>query len=131
MNSLERVQAVLAGRVPDRVPVCLHNFMLACKEAGIPMEKYRTDPVAIAQAHLSAVEKYGHDCILIDTDTTMLAEALGAKSECAPNEPGRIVEPAIRSLKEVDRLRVVNPETDGRIPALLESIRLLAKQAGN
>lgn len=131
MNSLQRVQAVLAGQIPDRVPVCLHNFMLATREAGIPMEKYRADPQAIAQVHLQALEKYGHDCLLIDTDTTLLAEAMGAKSEWAPGEPGRIVAPAIRSLAEVDRLKVVNPDTDGRIPALLEGIRLLAKQVGN
>ncbi len=130
MNSLERVQAVLAGRLPDRVPVCLHNFMLAAREAGIRMETYRADPRAIAQAHLQAVAKYGHDCILIDTDTTMLAEAMGAKSDCAPDEPGRIVAPAIKSLNEVDRLKVIDPERGGRIPALLEGVRLIAKQVG-
>ena len=130
MNSLERVKAVLAGQIPDRVPVCLHNFMLAAREAGIPMEEYRSDPEAMARAHLTALDKYGHDCILIDTDTTMLAEAMGATSECAPNEPGRIVAPAIRSLRDVDRLKVVNPESDGRIPALLEGVRLIAKQVG-
>ena len=130
MNSLERVKAVLAGRIPDRVPVCLHNFMLAAHEAGIPMEVYRSDPEAMARAHLGALEKYGHDCILIDIDTTMLAEAMGATSECAPNEPGRIVAPAIRSLRDVDGLKVVNPESDGRIPALLEGVRLIAKQVG-
>lgn len=131
MNSLERVQTVLAGQIPDRVPVCLHNFMLAVHEAGVPMEQYRSDPQAIAKVHLQALEKYRHDCLMIDTDTTLLAEAMGAKSECAPGEPGRIVAPAIRSLSEVDRLKVVNPESDGRIPALLEGIRLLAKQVGN
>ena len=130
MNSLERVRTVLAGGIPDRVPVCLHNFMLAAREAGVRMEDYRVNPEAIARAHLQAVEKYGHDCILVDTDTTMLAEAMGARSECAPNEPGRIVEPAIRSLDEVDRLKVINPETDGRIPALLEAVRLMSKQVG-
>jgi len=131
MNSLERIRAVLLGETPDCVPVCLHNFMLAVHEAGIPMERYRSDPEAIARAHLMAVEKYGYDCILIDTDTTMLAEAMGARSECAPGEPGRIVEPAIHSLEEVDRLRVINPESDGRIPAMIEAIRLIAKQVGN
>lgn len=130
MNSLERVQTVLTGGIPDRVPVCLHNFMLAVREAGVRMEDYRVDPEVIAKAHLQAVEKYGHDCILLDTDTTMLAEALGARSECAPNEPGRIVAPAIKSLDEVDRLKVINPEKDGRIPALLESVRLMSKQVG-
>ena len=131
MNSLERVRAVLVGGVPDRVPVCLHNFMLAVREAGVSMEDYRTDPEVIARVHLQAVEKYGHDCIMVDTDTTMLAEAMGARSECAPHEPGRIVEPAIHSLDEVDRLEVVNPETDGRIPALLEAVRLMSKQVGS
>jgi len=130
MNSLERVKAVLAGQIPDRVPVCLHNFMLAAREAGIPMEEYRSDPEAMARAHLVALDKYGHDCILIDVDTTMLAEAMGATSECAPNEPGRIVAPAIRSSRDVDGLKVVNPESDGRIPALLEGVGLIAKQVG-
>ncbi|MDR3675599.1 MAG: uroporphyrinogen decarboxylase family protein [Acidobacteriota bacterium] len=131
MNSLERVRTVMAGGIPDRVPVCLHNFMLATREAGVRMEDYRVNPEAIARTHLHALEKYGHDCIVVDTDTTMLAEALGARSECAPNEPGRIVEPAIHSLDEVDRLKVINPETDGRVPALLESVRLLSKQVGS
>ena len=130
MSSLERVQSVLAGKIPDRVPVCPHNFMMAARETGVRMEDYRVNPEFMARTHLQAVEKYGYDCILLDTDTTLLAEAMGAKSECAPNEPGRIVEPAIRSLDEADRLKVINPETDGCIPALLEAIRLMAKQVG-
>lgn len=131
MTPLQRVQTVWAGKLPDRVPVCLHNFLMAAREVGIPLERYRRDPAAIASTHLTAVEKYGYDCVVLDTDTTMLAEAMGATSECAPNEPGRIVAPAIHSLREVDRLKVVNPERDGRIPALLEAIRLLFCKVGN
>lgn len=130
MTSLQRVQTVLAGGIPDRVPVCLHNFMLAAREAGERMEDYRVDPEIIARVHLQALEKYGHDCIMVDTDTTMLAEAMGARSECAPDEPGRIVAPAIRSLDEVDRLQVINPQKDGRVPAILEGVRLLVKEVG-
>lgn len=130
MNSLERVRAVIAGKIPDRVPVCLHNFMLAAREADVPVEKYRSEPEMIAKVHLQALEKYGHDCLLIDTDTTMMAESMGAKSAYAPNEPGRIVAPAIQSLAKVGRLKVVDPEKDGRIPAILEAVRLLAKQVG-
>lgn len=131
MNSLQRVLAVIQRKIPDRVPVCLHNFLLATHEAGIRMEDYRTDPKSIARAHLHALEKYGHDCIFVDTDTTMLAEAMGAKSECAPGEPGRIVQPAIESLDEVDRLKPADPYRDGRIPALLEGIHLLHDAVGS
>lgn len=131
MNSKQRVQAVIDGKLPDRVPVCLHNFLLASKEAGVPLEKYLSDPDAAAWAHLHAVEKYGYDCILIDLDTTLLAEAMGAKRDCTPGEPGHIAAPAIGSLDEVDKLKVVNPERDGRIPVLLEAVRIMVKKAGN
>ena len=122
---------VLGGEIPDRTPVCLHNFLLAAHEAGVRMEDYRTDPKSIARAHLHAVEKYGHDCILVDLDTTLLAEAMGAKAECAPGEPGRIVTPAIHSLDEADRLKPANPNHDGRIPALLEGIQLIHEDVGD
>lgn len=131
MTSLQRVMSVIEGHLPDRVPVCLHNFLMACAEDGIPMEDYRTQPKAIARAHLHAVEKYGYDCLLVDVDTTLLAEAMGAKAECAPNEPGRIVEPAIHSLDEAAGLRPADPERDGRIPALLDAIRLIHKDIGD
>lgn len=131
MTPLQRVQAVWAGQTPYRVPICLHNFLMAAREAGIPLEDYRPNPAAIASAHLTAVEKYGYDCVVLDTDTTMLAEAMGATSACAPNEPGRIVAPAVRSRREIDRLKIIRPECDGRIPALLEAIRLIARQVGD
>jgi uroporphyrinogen decarboxylase len=121
----------LNGGIPDRVPVCLHNFLLAAAEAGMPLEKYLTDPAAAAQAHLHAVEKYGYDCILIDLDTTMLAEAMGAKRDATPNKPGHIAAPAIASLDEVDKLQPVAPERDGRIPVVLEAVRIMARQVGN
>ena len=95
MNGYQRVMAVLRGELPDRVPVCLHNFLPAAREAGIPLERYLADPEAAARAHLQAVETYGHDCILIDLDTTMLAEAMGARRDCTPGEPGHIAAPAI------------------------------------
>jgi MtaA/CmuA family methyltransferase len=131
VNSIERVKAVITGKIPDRVPVCLHNCFMAAREAGVPMAKFRTDPEAIAKAYLISLEKYGHDCLLLDIDTTMLAEAMGAVGEFSEDEPAKIVKPAIQSLKEVDKLKVANPETDARIPALVEATRILAKQVGS
>src|SRR5271157_5461246 len=109
MNGRERVQAVLAGKVPDRVPVCLHNSHMAAAQAGICMAQYRKDPQAIAKAHLLALEMHGQDSLYLTIDTALLAEAMGAKSEHCDNEPARVVAPAIQSLDEVDRLKVADP----------------------
>lgn len=130
MNSLERCMAVIRGNIPDRVPVCLHNFLMAAKEAGIPLERHLTDPVATAQVHLHAVEKYGYDCVTIDLDTTMLAEAMGARRDSTPGEPGHLAAPAIASLDDVGRLKPADPMRDGRIPVLLEAVRILVREAG-
>ncbi len=131
MNSKQRVDTVIRGGIPDRVPVCLHNFLLAAKEAGIRLEQYLSDPVAAANAHLHALHKYGHDCILIDLDTTLLAEAMGAVRDHAPDAPGHIAGPAIADLRDVGKLRVVDPERDGRIPVLLEAVRILVREVGD
>jgi uroporphyrinogen decarboxylase len=130
MNSLERCQTVLRGGIPDRVPVCLHNFLMAAEEAGIPLEKHLTDPEAAARAHILALEKYGYDCITIDLDTTMLAEAMGARRDCTPGQPGHLAAPAINSLEEVGKLKPADPLRDGRIPVLLEAVRILAREVG-
>lgn len=131
MNSKQRVDAVIRGNIPDRVPVCLHNFLPAVGEAGMRLEDYLTDPECAARAHLQAVEKYGHDCVLIDLDTTMLAEAMGALRDATPGAPGHIARPAIHDISEIGHLRVVDPLKDGRIPVLLEAVRIIARQTGD
>ena len=131
MNSKQRIDTVLRGGIPDRVPVCLHNFLLAAKEADIPLEQYLTDPVATARVHLHALEKYRHDCILVDLDTTLLAEAMGAVRDHTPEAPGHIAAPAIVDLRDVGKLHVVDPERDGRIPVLLEAVRILVREVGD
>jgi uroporphyrinogen decarboxylase len=122
--------AVLRGEIPDRVPVCLHNFLPAAREAGVPLRQYLTDPEAAARVHIGAVRKYGHDCILIDLDTTTLAEAMGARLDSAGDGPGHIAAPAIASLDDVDALKPVDPYRDGRIPVLLEAVRILSREVG-
>jgi uroporphyrinogen decarboxylase len=131
MTSLERCLTVIGGGIPDRVPVCLHNFVMAAKEAGIPLEKYLTEPESAARAHLQAVEKYGHDCIIIDLDTTMLAEAMGATRDCTPDQPGHLAAPAINSLDEVGKLKPADPARDGRIPVLIEAVKIMVSEAGD
>ena len=124
MTSLERCLTVIRGGIPDRVPVCLHNFLMAAREAGIPLEKHLTEPAAAARAHLLAVAKYGYDCILIDLDTTMLAEAMGARRDCTPGEPGHLAAPAI-NLRGLRTVRFAEPILSRRLgPALKDVWRI-------
>ena len=77
MNGSQRIRAALAGDRPDRVPVMLHNFLMAAREAGHSQRRFRENPAAIAGSFIQAVETYGYDGVVVDVDTVTVAEALG------------------------------------------------------
>ncbi len=131
MNGFQRVSAAIRGERPDRVPVMLHNFMHAAREAGVSMGRYRRDPRAAAEAHIRSVEKYGHDGIVLDLDTATLAGAIGVPVDLPEDLPGRCREGMIRSLQEV---RDLPPPDVGRYFAVqtwLEAASILQRHFGS
>jgi uroporphyrinogen decarboxylase len=130
MNGCERVAAALRGEPPDRVPVMLHNFMMAAREAGHTMKRYREDPAAIAGSFVRAVETYGYDGILVDVDTATLAGALGVPVERPEDEPALVRGARLASLADVDGLEPPDVARDPRVQVWLEAVRLLVRHLG-
>lgn len=131
MNGRERIEAALDGRQPDCVPVMLHNFMMAAREAGITMARYRSDPQAIAQCFIEAVERYQYDGIVVDIDTATLAGAVGVPVLFPEDEPAICHASCLASLAGVRRLE---PPDVGRYPGIqvwLEAVRLLRSHFRN
>lgn len=130
MNGYQRISAALKGERPDAVPVMLHNFMHAAREAGVPMGRYRRDPEAMARVHIRAVEKYGCDGVLLDLDTATLAGALGVPVDLPEDQPGRCHDGILPSL---DAVRALPPPDVGRYFAVrtwLEAASILQRHFG-
>ena len=125
MNGHQRVRAALEGGRPDRVPVMLHNFLMAAREAGYSQRRFREDPAAIAASFTRAVETYGYDGVLVDVDTVTLAEALGVKVDMPEDQPARWAGPGIASLAEVRDLAPPNVGRHARVQVWLEAVRRL------
>lgn len=125
MNGYERILSALEGRPPDRVPVMLHNFMLAAREAGYTMEQYRNDPVKIADSFKRAVERYGYDGIYMDVDTVTLAGALGVPVDFPVNEPARCAGGCLEDLDQMGTLPTVDVGGYKYVQIWLEAVRLL------
>ena len=79
MTSLERMNAVLNGKTPDRVPVVPQSFMFSAKNAGYNIGKINRDPKLMAESHMVCQERFGYDGCVIDVDDATLAEACGAR----------------------------------------------------
>jgi uroporphyrinogen decarboxylase len=125
MNGFERIAAALTGKPSDKIPVMLHNFMMAAHEYGATMEQFRNDPKVIAGAFIKSVEIYQFDGILVDIDTATLAGALGVKIDYPVNDPARIKNELLPSLDEVAKLKPVNIENYRYVQVWLNAVRLL------
>jgi uroporphyrinogen decarboxylase len=130
MSSIERVETVLRGGIPDRVPVDLHDFMLAARRSGTPFAAYFTDGEAMAQGHIASWREFGHDVVLVENGTAALAQACGVGVEYLADSAPVSFTPAIASLDEVDRLVVPDPYTTEPLAQNLRATRLVVEAIG-
>uniref|UniRef100_UPI003216C566 uroporphyrinogen decarboxylase family protein n=1 Tax=uncultured Draconibacterium sp. TaxID=1573823 RepID=UPI003216C566 len=125
MNGYERIQAALKGEKPDKIPVMLHNFMMAAEETGVNMATYRNNPKVIADVFIKSVEKYQYDGVLIDVDTVTLAGAVGVPIDFPEHEPARSAVGNLQLLEEVKKLKKVNIENYKYVANWLEAVRIV------
>ncbi len=131
MNGRERILAAFRGEMPDRVPVMLHNFMMAAAEAGVSMAEFRTNPRAAAGAFVRAADTYGYDGIMMDIDTMTLAEAIGVPADHPDDAPARAAGALLGSLADVSKLKKVDLAASPRIEVWLETVRILRERVGD
>jgi len=131
VNGHQRIAAAFAGERPDRVPVLLHNFMMAARESGHAHRAWRQDPAKVASSFVRAVETYDLDGILVDLDTATLAGALGVGVEQPEDEPAISHRPCLSRLDEAFDLPPVDVGSDPRVQVWVEATRRLVEHFGD
>ncbi len=133
MTHLERVQAVLQGRQPDRVPVIPQCFMFSAQEYGYNIGQINRNPRLMAEAHAFCQEKYGYDGCVIDFDDASLAEACGAKVIYRDDAVAAVDEhtPLLTDLRQVDDLVLPEPEKSPRLCMWMETAQRLMEKVGD
>jgi uroporphyrinogen decarboxylase len=125
MNGYERINAALSGKKPDKIPVILHNFMMAAHEYGATMEEFRNSPRVIADSFIKSVEKYQLDAVLVDIDTVTLAGAAGVPVDFPVHEAARSHRGCLDTLEDLRTLKPVKLEDYKYVQVWLESVRML------
>ncbi len=131
MLAKDRITSALKGQKSDKVPIMLHNFMMAAREYNVSMKQFRDDPVVMAEAMVRSVEKYEFDGILVDMDTVTLAGALGVPVDFPDNEPARCHSGILAELKDWRNLPAVNIEDYMYVNNWLEAVRLVKRYVGD
>lgn len=130
MSSVERVQTVLQGGVPDRVPVDLHNFLMCAEASGLPFPEYLQDGEAMAAGQIRLWREFGHDLLILENGTTALAEACGCRVEYLAHSAPVLVHPALRSLDDLDRLSIPDFERTHPTDQNLKSTAIVSREIG-
>lgn len=127
MTRIERIRTVMAGGIPDRVPVMTHNFLMAAREAGVTMGEYRSSADIMARVLIEACRRYDTDGILLDVDTALLASACGAEVIYPEDIAAVTADKQPRSIRRiVDDLAQVDLLDSDRVKIYLEAVNKLS-----
>jgi uroporphyrinogen decarboxylase len=130
MESIERVTKVLRGELPDRVPVGLHCYLLACRMLGGRFDEILRSGELQAEAQLLAWRTFGHDVIMLENGVCAEAEALGCEIRYTVDGPPHVAEPLIKELSDIDKLRLPDPERTFPLNELLKATRIVKGETG-
>src|SRR5579864_795112 len=124
MTSLERTMAVLDHKIPDRVPVALHNFLMAARMIRADFGEVMRSGEMLAEAQLTAWREFGHDVIMHENGVCAEAEALGCEVLYQRELPPHVAEPVLKSLADVPKLKIPDPEKTFPLNELLQATRI-------
>ncbi|MBN2323771.1 MAG: uroporphyrinogen decarboxylase family protein [Spirochaetes bacterium] len=129
MNSYERVRCVLEGRLPDRVPCIPMIREWAAVQKGYGLIDVMDDPDRYAACQHDCAMTVGYDSVSDLNAVNAEAEAMGCVLK---NGDISVKKPAIEDYKrDLARIGSVDPEKDGRMPVILEGVRILKRICGN
>jgi MtaA/CmuA family methyltransferase len=131
MNGYQRIQAALRGERPDRIPIMLHDFMMAARRRGVTMREFRSNPRAIVESFAASVEEYDLDGVVVDIDTATLAGAAGVSIDFPEDEPARCARPRLESLEAAADLEPVDVRSYPGAQVWLEAVTLLRAHFGD
>ena len=130
MTSIERVQVSIDLKIPDRIPVCLHNFQPATFSMEIPMSEIFQNGELLAEAMLKAWREFGQDMILLENGTACNAQACGVDVIYREDAALATIIPMIKTLDEVENLEIPDPYTTFPMSEVLKATRILSKEIG-
>lgn len=139
MTPIERVVATLTGQTPDRVPVILYYQSMMQRDLqalDYTWEEALWHPRKMFQAIERQFIEYEFDNFFLPTDFRLIGEALGSKVGYTLKtgngmRMGFIKDWVVKEPKDVLSLKPADPQKDGRMPVILETIKRLKRKYPN
>jgi len=124
MTPRERMDAFAKGEEIDRI-ICIPDMGATMTPfIGVKASDYYHSAELMSGLEIALFERLRHDSVGISTSLRGVAEAMGAKVAYPDYNISYLLEPAVKSVDEIESLKLPDPHKDGILPVLLEAIRL-------
>jgi len=131
MTPYQRVLAVLEGERPDRTPVVPLVRDWVIRQAGFTVSEAMQDIAKYVYAQFFCLKRFGYDAVRDLSAIHAESEAMGSTLKIPDDGPPSVVDFAVKDYdRDMPKLRIPNPWTDGRLPTILEGIRQLKGMCG-
>lgn len=130
MTSRERTVAALTGQPYDRIPVNLLISDHAARVIGVTVGDYNNSAKLMAKGQVAAWRRYGADNINTGPGLAGIAEAIGSRLAFPDSSP-YVAEPVVKVEADLDRLKMPDPERDGRLPLFIEAAVMALQEVGD
>ncbi len=131
LSSRERVLRTIRREPTDCVAVAPYMYDVAVVAADVSLKDYYTRADVMTKAQLALHELVDQDVISVGSDNFYIAEGFGCEATHDETELPALTRPAVSSLNDVFDVEVPDPQSDGRMPVMLESIREVRRAVGS
>lgn len=130
MNSMERIQATLAGKPLDRRAVAPVLGLYGARLTNCPLDRYYTDPVAYVRGQAAVREMFQPDILYAPLAFASIGAAFGGELVHLDTMPPDLRTPAIQSIQQWNTLMPPDPDSHPQLLYFRDAIRLLAERFG-
>ncbi|MGV8121519.1 MAG: uroporphyrinogen decarboxylase family protein [Candidatus Xenobiia bacterium LiM19] len=128
MNSMERIQATIAGKPLDRRAIVPVLSLYGARLTDCPLEQYYTDPAAYAQGQSAVRETFQPDVLCAPMAFALIGAAFGSELAILSTEAPNLSRPSVQSVEEWDRLVPPDPDVHPRLLYFRDAIQQMAAE---
>ena len=126
MTSYERVMTALEGGQPDRVPIVPIVRDWCSRQVGFRFCDILTSIEKYVYAQYFCLRNFGYDAVWDLLAIHAESEAMGSVLKIPDDMPPSVLDHFIKDYDaDLKKLRIPDPQKDGRLPFILEGIRRL------
>lgn len=122
--------AFAKGEPMDRLPIVPDMGVTMSEFIGATTNEYYTSVDTMVETEVKLFKRLRHDSVGISTTLRGMAEAMGSEMYYPHDNISQLKRPIVRSVEDIDGLKIIDPKKDGKLPLLLEALCRIREEIG-